>query len=111
MAYPTFATNNQDKIISMAMSEDSFIKVRATVLDGGQNVANVSELIQFKEVTDMIEKIADATMETLKKVKPDKASVEFGIEIAIEAGVATALIVKGSGTGNLKITLEWGKDK
>lgn len=111
MNYPIFASNNQDKIISMAVDDDSFVKVRATVLGGEQDVANITELIQFKEVTNIIEKIAESTTATFNKVKPDKASVEFGIEIAIEAGVATALIVKGSGTGNLKITLEWGKDK
>lgn len=44
--------------------------------------------------------------ETLDKIKPDKASANFGVELAVEAGNLTALIVKGWGKGNLEITLE-----
>ena len=43
----------------------------------------------------------------VQKVAPTKASVEFGIEVAVEPGKVTALWVKGSGKANLKITLEW----
>jgi hypothetical protein len=45
----------------------------------------------------------------LKKVKPKKASVEFGLEVAVESGKLTTLLVKGTGTANLKIALEWGE--
>jgi Trypsin-co-occurring domain 1 len=63
----------------------------------------------FKEVTDAVEGIAESFVTTLRKVKPRKASVEFGLEVALEAGHLTALLVKGSGASNLKITLEWGE--
>jgi hypothetical protein len=43
----------------------------------------------------------------LKKARPKKATVKFGMEMAIEAGQLTAVIVKGSGKANLEITLEW----
>jgi hypothetical protein len=66
-------------------------------------------LPSFKEVTDAIEGIAESVVCTLQKVKPRKACVEFGIEVALESGQLTALLVKGSGTSNLKITLEWGE--
>ena len=33
----------------------------------------------------------------------------LGIEVAVESGQLTALIVKGSGKANLEITMEWGK--
>jgi Trypsin-co-occurring domain 1 len=42
-------------------------------------------------------------------VQPDKISVKVGIEVAVESGQLTALIVKGSGKANLEITMEWGK--
>ncbi len=63
----------------------------------------------FKQVTDALEEITEAFAETLKKTKPDKATVKFGMELAVEAGQLTAVIVKGSGKANLEITLEWGK--
>ena len=46
--------------------------------------------------------------EALARVKPDHATVEFGVDASVEAGGLTALIVKGTGSATLKITLEWG---
>jgi hypothetical protein len=43
----------------------------------------------------------------LQKVKPSKATVEFGVEISAESGNLTTLIVKGGGKVHLNITLEW----
>ena len=39
--------------------------------------------------------------ETLDKIKPDKASANFGVELAVEAGNLTALIVKGWGKSTI----------
>ena len=63
----------------------------------------------FKQVTDALEEITAALAETLQKNKPDKASVKFGMELAVESGQLTAVIVKGSGNANFEITLEWAK--
>jgi hypothetical protein len=46
----------------------------------------------------------------LAKVKPKKASVEFSLKVGVESGKLTSLLVKGTGEGNLKITLEWEGD-
>jgi hypothetical protein len=61
----------------------------------------------WQEVTNTVEGIAQWALETLQKVQPTKASVEFGLEIGAEPGKLTALLVKGSGKANLKVTLEW----
>jgi hypothetical protein len=71
-------------------------------------VADIGAL-PFKQVTEALREIVAELKETLDKVKPDKASVKFGVEIAAQPGDLTALIVKGSGKGNLEITLEWGR--
>ncbi|MGK7872864.1 MAG: CU044_2847 family protein [Xenococcaceae cyanobacterium] len=63
----------------------------------------------FKEVTDALSEITATLAETLQKAKPDKASVKFGLELAVDSKGLTAVIVKGSGKANLEITLEWGK--
>ena len=84
------------------------IKVEATPL--GSREEDVAFSIKpFKEVTDAIEGIAQSIVSSLEKIKPQKASVEFGLEIGAESGQLTALIVKGSGKANLKITLEWSE--
>lgn len=65
--------------------------------------------LPFKQVTDTLQEIVVNLKETLEKVKPDKASVKFGVEMVIESGSLTAMIVKGTGKGNLEITIGWGK--
>lgn len=69
------------------------------------------EVKSFKGVTDAIEGIAEAVTTSLQKVSPDKASVTFGLEIEIEQGSLVAALVKGKGTANLEVTLEWEKSK
>ena len=63
----------------------------------------------FKQVTKAVEEITEALAETLQKAKPDKAIVKFGLELAVDSGQLTAVIVKGSSKANLEITLEWSK--
>lgn len=36
--------------------------------------------------------------------------MEFGLEVALESGQLTAVLVKGSAKANLKITLEWASN-
>ena len=60
----------------------------------------------FQEVDDALLGITDAIRNTIQKVKPQKASVKFGVEIGVESGSLTAIIVKGASKANLEITLE-----
>jgi len=62
---------------------------------------------QFQPVADAIEGVVQMIATPIQKVRPKKATVKFGMELAIESGQLTAIIVKGSGKANLEITLEW----
>ena len=61
----------------------------------------------FQPVADAIEGVVQMIAAPIQKVKPKKATIKFGMELAIESGQLTAVIVKGSGKANLEITLEW----
>lgn len=86
---------------------------KATTLDYDEEAVFGEEVAftapSFKQVVDAIEGIAESLVTTLEKVKPRKASIEFGLQVALESGKLTALLVKGTGTSNLKILLEWGE--
>jgi hypothetical protein len=69
------------------------------------------DIRSFEGVLDAIEGVSQSVLAAVGKVKPSKASVEFGVEVAMESGQLTALIVKGEGKANLKITLEWEADE
>ncbi|MBW4505428.1 MAG: hypothetical protein KME64_02785 [Scytonematopsis contorta HA4267-MV1] len=94
----------QSRIISVELSDGTNVRVEATLI--GDRKINF-QTRPFNEVTVAIESLTKEIAETLQKVKPDKASVKFGIEIGMEAGRLTPLLVKGTSTANLEITLEW----
>lgn len=82
----------------------AFVEISQT---GHQDVA--FDLKPFNQVTQALEGIIDAISGTLHRTLPDKACVKFGLEIGIEAGQLTAVIVKGASRANLEITLEWNR--
>lgn len=63
----------------------------------------------FQELSNILEGLVEALAVPLQKAKPQKASVKFGLEMAVESGSLTAAIVKGAGKANLEITLEWNQ--
>jgi hypothetical protein len=69
----------------------------------------VPEPLSIDVVRAAIEGLGQVVQEALASFKPDKASVEFGLEVGLESGKLTALWVKGTGKANLKISLTWGK--
>ncbi len=97
MEFPT-------RIISVELADGTHIKVEATPLDDRKINFTARPL---NELTMAIESLSLEIAEALQKVKPDRASVKFGIEIGIDAGKLTPLLVKGSSRANLEITLEW----
>jgi hypothetical protein len=86
---------------------DMTIAIEATVA-GQQKVALPSEF-SFDVIGKTLESLAQELGATFERVKPTKAAVKFGLEVAVEAGKLTALLVKGSGKANLEISLEWAK--
>ncbi|AKG23304.1 CU044_2847 family protein [Calothrix sp. 336/3] len=96
----------QTKVIPVELIDGTNVRVEATFL--GDRKINLHTR-PFSEVTTAIESLSKEIAEMLQKVKPDKASVKFGIDIVMESGRLTPLLVKGSETANIEITLEWVK--
>ncbi|WP_017315191.1 CU044_2847 family protein [Mastigocladopsis repens] len=96
----------QTKIITVELADGTSVRVEATQI--GERKINF-QARPFEEVTTAIESLTKEIAEALHKVKPDRASVKFGVNIGIESGKLTALLVKGSNTANIEITLEWGQ--
>ncbi|MGB5968208.1 MAG: CU044_2847 family protein [Spirulinaceae cyanobacterium] len=94
------------QIIPVELSNGTKINVEVTPI-GDQQVA--FETLPFKQVNKAIEAITQELAQTINKVRPSKASVKFGLEISLESGQLTTMLVKGSGKANLEITLEWGQ--
>lgn len=100
-------TERGTEIKTITLNQDTKIKIEAVTLpsSGDQDVGITD--FQFDELTNVIEVIGDKLLTAIKKAKPKKATVEFGLAVGVESGQLTALWVKGQGTANIKVTLEW----
>ncbi|MEO0840006.1 MAG: CU044_2847 family protein [Cyanobacteria bacterium J06643_5] len=99
--------DDQAEKIPVKLPNGTIIKVEVTET-GREDVAE--DTLDFAGVTNALEGITQAVFGTLEKVKPNKATVKFGMEISVDSGALTAVIVKGSGKANLEISLEWDKN-
>ncbi|GGW55468.1 CU044_2847 family protein [Streptomyces xantholiticus] len=76
---------------------------------GGPEVVGAGQAMSFEGVRDTVEAVAREVAVVWNHVKPDSASVEFGLAITAKGGLLTGLIVDANGSANLKVTLNWEK--
>ncbi|MGB3509668.1 MAG: CU044_2847 family protein [Microcoleaceae cyanobacterium] len=98
-------SEERKETIPVELPNGAIVRVEVAEVGGREDVA--SSILSFKPVTDALEGVTEAIASTLEKAKPTKATVKFGMEISVESGKLTTAIIKGSGKGNLEITLEW----
>lgn len=94
--------------IPVTLSNGTVIQVE-TSLVRGEVAVSAGRLPEFNQVISTIEGIAEEMNQLIKRVQPQEATVEFGVEIGVESGKLTTLLVKGSGKANIKIKLKWGE--
>jgi hypothetical protein len=93
------------QVVKVALNKDTVIAVEATVLAREEDVA--AGIMSFDAVSDALREISKIVVSSLDSIKPKKAKVEFGLEVAVDSGKLTAMLVKGSGKASLTVTLEW----
>ena len=74
---------------------------------GGPTKVSILGALPFSDVTNALEAMGRELASTLSRISPQKAKVELGLELGLEAGKLVALIANGSAKANLKVTLEW----
>lgn len=99
----TFA-DSRSETVPVQLPNGAIVKVEVAQT-GREDVG--FDVKQFEPIADAIEGVVQMIAILIQRVKPKKATVKFGMELAIESGQLTAIIVKGSGKANLEITLEW----
>jgi hypothetical protein len=100
--------DQRNEIVPVRLADGQIVQIQVTAIGSEEDIA--FGILSFGEVSKAIQSIAHEVADVLSTVSPRKASVEFGLEVALESGKLTALWVKGSGTATLKITLEWGQE-
>ena len=94
------------EIIKASLDDGSIVQIQVSATGRRQDVAG-GKVPELKDVGKAIEGIVEAVAAPIHKAMPSKATVKFGIDIAVEPGQLTALLVKGGGNATLEVTLEW----
>lgn len=55
-----------------------------------------------------ISSVATAVHGSVQGLKPDTVSVEFGLELSLDAGKVVAVLAAGGAKASLKVKLDWG---
>lgn len=98
------------KKVPVLLEDGTQIYVEVEQISGGrQDVGN--RTLSFEDVSSALESIVKSVAKPINAAMPTKASVEFGLEIEVKEGHLIAALVRSSGTANLKITLEWERQK
>lgn len=98
--------------VQLSLPNNSVIAIETDTTAGEKDVSVFnSKVFSVEALLEPIEGLAQFLKATLEKVKPSKGAVEFGIELGVESGQLTTLLVKGSGKAHIKITLEWSNAK
>ena len=97
---------NSTSNIPIILSDGTMIYIQTTVVKGEASISE-AEPQKFKDALNSIKAIANEMNELINEVKPKGAEIEFGVEIGFEPGKLTTLLVKGSMSGNMKVTLKW----
>ena len=103
---------NTTELVPVHLPNGAVVRVEVqTTGNPEREVSGGYAKLDLENVREANEGIADLIASAFEEVRPQKASAEFGIEIGLETNGLTALIVKGTGKANLKITLEWSAEK
>lgn len=94
-------------VIDVTVPGDHPVALRAVTLGGAADVGALDKL-HLDSVAETIKSIAETLGTAIKQASPKKASVEFGLEVAVKGGKLVSLITEAGGTATLKVTLEWG---
>lgn len=95
------------RIVKARLGPDGpVVGIEVTASGGEVDVARLGP-VSFEALTSQIESLARALATPLANLAPNKASLEFGCSIGLEAGQLTALLAKGTANASLKVTLEW----
>ncbi|MEM9805354.1 MAG: CU044_2847 family protein [Cyanobacteria bacterium P01_D01_bin.56] len=97
-------SDTQTELVPIDLGEGVVAKVE--VIATGREEVGIGSL-SFNSVTRTIAQLSRLYADAIQKVRPDKATIKYGLAIGIDQGSLMAALVRGTGNANVEITLEW----
>jgi hypothetical protein len=105
------AFETDTEIVKVRLPDGTELNFEISHPGGERKVGKLTAVLDSSEIAKTLEGTVEVLRGTLDRIKPDKASVKFGLKVAVESGHLTAVVVKGSGEANLEVTLEWSASR
>lgn len=83
------------------------VTIQVEVLEANRMKIGTKDILKLDTLAESITKISKSVSEAVREAKPQKAIVKYGLSVGIEQGSLVAALVRGTGSANLEITLEW----
>ena len=100
-------------IVEIKLDNNTTILAEALVKNsnnGREKIASEIAEKKFSDFSNTVGKIASETLKPLKQINAKKLTVKMGMNIGVESGKLTALLVEGSANANIEITIEWSDE-
>lgn len=94
------------------MPDGAVIYARVDEEESAQSGVDVGLRDRFKldSLGPTIRSVASSVHQSVDGLKPDRVSVEFGLELSLDAGKVVAVLASGGAKASLKVTLDWDMD-
>jgi hypothetical protein len=93
----------------ITLDDGQQILVETTAVFGETDVTSLSIQSDAGQLFRKIGSLANDLRSIFETIQPDEASIEVGVGFAVESGKLTAVLMKGSAEGNIKVSLTWKK--
>ena len=103
-------TNRGTTVLPLELGNGEKILVEATFtphVEEFDDAFGAPKLPSMKTIVAATESIGTDLLEVLKKLEPDKGSVELGFQVSGSAGIP--MLTQGTAQANITVTLEWDK--
>lgn len=98
--------NDELELVPVDLGDGQVVLVEVRPTSSEEDVS-VLDKLPFDEIASSIDAITRRVHSAVARAKPQRATVEFGLDIGVESGQLTSMLVKGSGTATITISLEW----
>jgi len=99
---------SNEQTIKIELSDGTIVLMDYSDTEGHDGPVTAQTMIHAaKKTFGVIKSLATDIKEQIVEAKPDKASIEFGIELAKKGDDIFSKICNVEGKGSVKIKLEW----
>ncbi|MCH0538249.1 hypothetical protein I3F58_01465 [Streptomyces sp. MUM 203J] len=62
---------------------------------------------RLEHLTELVQRVGGTVLDAAAALKPDEASISFGVELAAKSGAVLAVLAEGEAKTSLQVTLTW----